>query len=259
VDIALTIDLDFFFDPVLRSFDSTPLKSEEDRRRADSEQSLWMADSSISELNLYLRSLHPNSCFHCVNEHNHALMHICEAMSANHLTKPFTLINIDGHSDLYRGHSDEHYNQVGRIKCSQLPDLADEGSWVWVLHALQWIETYIWIKPTRNFLSFALPELPRDYIKAQSKDVMNWLNNNSGTQSWADEMFQGNEPQLLQESYQGLEATRFGRSFCIQVCKLDLHSLPLDSVKCVTVCRSPGFTPAEADSLYDRIVASISI
>jgi len=257
--VALTIDLDLFFDPVLRSFDATPLKSEEDRRKADSKQSLWMDDSLISGLILYLQSLHIGSCFHCVDKHNDALRHICEAVSVGRLTKPFTLINVDGHSDLYRNQSDEDYDRAGQIQCSQLPQLTDEASWVWVLHALHWIDTYVWIKPTPHFLSFALPELPRSYIEAQSMEVMNWISNNSATKSWADEMYEGKEPQLLQKSYQRLKATRFGRSFYIQVCELDFRSLPLDTVMCVIVCRSPGYTPAKADSLYDRIVASISI
>jgi hypothetical protein len=259
MSVALTIDLDFFFDPVLRSFGATPLKSEEDRRRADSRQSLWMDDSSISELLLYLQSLHIGSCFHCVDKHNDSLRHICEAVLAGRLTKPFTLINLDGHSDLYRNQSDEDYDRASQIQCDQLSQLTDEASWVWVLHALWWIDTYIWIKPTPRFLSFALPELPRDYIEAQSMEVMNWIHDKSGTKSWPDEMCEGKEPQLLQKSYERLKATRFGRSFCIRVCKLDIRSLLLDTVVCVILCRSPGFTPAKADSLYDRIVASISV
>ena len=256
--VALTIDLDFFFDPVLRSSHITPLRSEEDRHKADSKHSLWMDDNSISELILYLQSLHVVSCFHFVDKHSDALKHICEAVSVGRLTKPFTLINMDGHSDLYRNQSDDDYDRADQIQCSQLSQLTDDASWVWVLHALQWIDTYIWIKPTPHFLSFALPELPKTCVEAESMEVMKWITNNSATKSWADEMHDGKEPQLLKKSYQRLKATRFGRSFCIQVCELDLRSLPLNSVMCVIVCRSPGFTPAKADSLYDRIVASIS-
>lgn len=259
MSVALTIDLDFFFDPVLRSFAATPLKSDKDRQQADSEQSLWMGDDLISGLNFYLRSLYIDSCFHCVNEHNDALRHICEAVSTGRLSKPFTLINLDGHSDLYRNQSDKHYDQAGQIQCGQLPQLTDEASWVWVLHALQWIDNYVWVKPTPHFLSFALPELPRGYIEAQSTEVMDWIRNNSATKSWVDEMYEGKQPQLLKESFQRLKATRFGRSFYIEVCEFDLHSLPLETVKCVTICRSLGFTPAKADRLYDRIVASIPI
>jgi len=259
MSVALTIDLDFFFDPVKRSFAATPLKSDEDRRKADSEQSLWVDDDLISGLNLYLRSLYPDSCFHCVNKHNDALRHICEAASTGRLSKPLTLINLDGHSDLYRNQPDEHYDQAAQIQCNQLPQLTDEASWVWVLHALQWIDTYVWIKPTPHFLSFALPEFPRGYIEAQSTEVVDWIRNKSATQSWVDEMYQGKQPQLLEKSFRRLKATRFGRSFYIEVCKLDLHSLPLETIKCATVCRSPGFTPAKADRLYDRIVGSIPI
>jgi hypothetical protein len=86
---------------------------------------------------------------------------------------------------------------------------------------------------------------------------MNWISTHSATKSWADEMYEGKEPQLLQDSYKQLKATRFGRSFYIQVRELDLHALPLDTVMCVIVCRSPGFTPAKADRLYDRLVASV--
>jgi len=259
VSVALTIDLDFFFDPVLRSFAATPLKSDEDRRNADSEQSLWVDDTLISGLNLYLQSLCTDSCFHCVSKHNDALRHICEAASAGRLSKPFTLINLDGHSDLYRNQPDDHYDQAGQTPCSQLPQLTDEASWVWVLHALQWIDTYVWIKPTPRFLSFALPELPRGYLEAESAEVMDWIRNISTTQSWVDEMYQGKQPQLLEKSFQRLKATRFGRSFHVEVSKLDLRTLPPKTVKCVTVCRSPGFTPAKADRVYDRIVESIPI
>lgn len=259
MSVVLTIDLDFFFDPVLRSFAATPLRSDEARREADSKQSLWVGDDLISGLNLYLRSLYTDSCFHCVNEHNDALRHICEAVSTGRLSKPFTLINFDGHSDLYRNQSDEHYDQTGQTQCNQLSQLTDEASWVWVLHALQWIDTYVWVKPTPHFLSFAYPELPRSYIEAQSMEVMDWIRNNSATQSWVDEMYEGKQPQLLEKSFQRLKATRFGRSFYIEVRELGLDSLPLETVKCVTVCLSPGFTPAKADRLYDRIVASIPI
>lgn len=259
MSVALTVDLDFFFDPILRTFSGTPLKSAQDRLEANSEQSLWVDGHLISEFNSYLRSLCGHACFHSVNEHNDALMHICEVMSAGRLSKPFTLINLDGHSDLYFTQLDEHYDQANDISCSQLPNLTDEASWVWVLHALQWIQKYVWIKPTPHFLSFSLPELPRSCVEAQCTEVMEWVKQKSTTQSWVDEMYDGKQPKLLEKSFHRLIATRFGRSFDIEVCKLDLHSLPIETVRCVTICRSPGFTPEKSDYLYDRILASIPI
>ena len=128
MSVALTIDLDFFFDPVLRSFDATPLKSDEGRQKADFEQLLWVSDDLISELNRYLRCLNTETCFHCVNEHNDTLRYICEAVSTGRLSRPFILINFDGHSDLYRNQLDEHYDQADRIQCNQLPQLTDEAS-----------------------------------------------------------------------------------------------------------------------------------
>jgi len=43
---------------------------------------------------------------------------LCEVVSAGRLSKPFTLINLDGHSDLYFTQLDEHYDQANDISCS---------------------------------------------------------------------------------------------------------------------------------------------
>jgi hypothetical protein len=88
---------------------------------------------------------------------------------------------------------------------------------------------------------------------------MEWVKQRSTTQSWVDEMYEGKEPDLLEKSFCRLIATRFGRSFNIEVKRLALHSLPRETVRCVTICRSPGFTPEKSDYLHDRILDSIPI
>lgn len=257
--VALTIDLDFFFHPVLRATFDTPLKSIRDRQQANSRQSLWIEEQPLSELVSYLRHARRNSCFHCIDKHSNVLEHICDAVLAGRLSKPLTVVNLDGHSDLYFGDADSHYSKANQLQCNQLPSITHEASWVWVLHALGWMDKYVWIKPNPGFLRFALPELPKSFVEAESAEVIDWVQHNLPGYTWADAMYTGNHPELLEKSFQGLKATRFGRSFRIRVCGLEPNALPtVERIGCVTICRSPGFTPAKADGLYERITSDTS-
>lgn len=121
------------------------------------------------------------------------------------------------------------------------------------MHKLGWIDKYTWIKPSPGFLRFAFPELPRSFIKAQSAEVKGWIKQNLPGHTWADAMYDVKQSELLGKSFQGLNATRFGRLFSIEVQELDPDILPLGSIGCITLCKSPGFTPIKADSLYESI------
>lgn len=253
-NVALTIDLDFFFQPVLRSISGTPANSMQDRQQFNSSQSLWMDEQLLADFIAYLRRVRRYSCFHSMEKHNDSLYHICSAVQTGQLQTPLTLWNLDAHSDLYLNHPDNHYGSVSCIQCEQLPCIADEADWVWVLHAIGWLNKYVWIKPSPEFLKFALPELPKSFVKPEDPEVLDWLEHNKPGWTWSDAMYEGKEPKLLMKSFQGLRAERFGSSFCIEVRRLKPTKLPQEGdVACVTLCRSPGYTALKADSLSDRI------
>ena len=253
--VVLTIDLDFFFQPPLRSPFGSPLNSVQDRQQANSRQTLWMNKELIADFVSYLQRVRSHSCFHCIEKHNQALYHICSVVRVGRLQTPFTLFNFDAHSDLYLIHPDSDYKSVTDMQCEQLPCIADESDWIWMLHAMRLLHKYVWIKPSPEFPRFALPELPKSFVKPKNHEVLDWLEHDRPGLTWSDAMYNGKEPQLLEKSFQGLEAERFGSSFCIQVCRLELSKLPQPaSVACVTLCRSPGYTALKADDLYDAIV-----
>jgi len=254
-NVVLTIDLDFFFQPVLRSTFGTPLNSMQDRQQFNSSQSVWMDEQLLADLILHLRRVRRYSCLHFMGKHNDALYYICSAVQTGRLQTPFTLWNLDAHSDLYLTHPSNYYGSVSCIQCKQLPRIADESDWVWVLHAIGWLHKYVWIKPSPEFLKFALPELPKSFVKPEDPEVLDWLKHNKPGWTWSDAMYEGKEPELLAKSFQGLKAERFGSSFRIEVYRLEPTNLPKGgSVACVTLCRSPGYTALKADDLYDRLV-----
>lgn len=254
-NIALTIDLDFFFYPVLRRTFGAPLNTMQNRQQFSSSHSLWLDKQILVDLILYLRQVRRHSCFHSTEKHSDALYYICTVVETGRLQTPFTLWNLDAHSDLYHSHPDNLYKSVHDIRCEQLPDIAGESDWVWMLHAVGWLNKYVWIKPSPEFLKFALPELPKSYIESENRTVVEWLKKNRPGWSWADAMYDGSEPELLAKSFESLRADRFGSSFRIEVCKLELSRLPQEeSVSCVTLSRSPGYTSQKADDLYNKIV-----
>jgi hypothetical protein len=254
-NVALTIDLDFFFHPVLRSTFGVPLNTMQNRQQFNFSQSLWLDEQILVDLISYLRRVRRYSCFHSIEKHNDALYYICNAVETGRLQTPFTLWNLDAHSDLYLNHLDSHYRSVRCIQCEQLPGIADESDWVWALHAIGWLNKYVWIKPSPKFLKFALPELPKSYIKPENRTVLDWLEHNRPGWTWSDAMYDGREPKLLAKSFESLKADRFGNSFHIEVNKLEPNKLPQEgSVSCVTLSRSPGYTSLKADDLYNKIV-----
>jgi len=253
--IAISVDLDFFFTPALRSISGDPLDSKDRRQQADSKQDLWMEERLVEDLISYFRRVRECAPFHCVEKHNESLYHIYTAIEADRLQTPMTLLNFDAHSDLYWVHDDSHYNGLDSASYEQLSSAAEESDWIWVLHATDVLDKYIWIKPDPEFLSFALPELPKSLVKPYSPKVLQWLENNMPGYTWADAMYDGTKPELLKESFEDLRVERFGRSFYMKVRRLRVSKLPKSNeVACIILCRSPGYTASKADNLYDKII-----
>jgi hypothetical protein len=253
--IVISVDLDFFFTPTLRSIFSVPLDFRDQRQQANSKQDLWMEERIIEDLISYFKRVRKCSSFHCVEKHNESLYHICEAIEADCLQTPMTILNFDAHSDLYWVHDDSHYEGLDSKSCELLSITAEESDWIWVLHAIDVLDKYIWIKPDPKFLSFALPELPKSLVKPNSPGVLQWLENNRQGYTWSDAMWDGTNPKLLKESFKDLRVERFGRSFGMEVQRLQVSKLPQsDDVSCIILCRSPGYTASKADNLYDKII-----
>lgn len=257
-DIVITIDLDYFYWPPMRSISGTPLDgSKAERLAVNASHHRWMDDDGLRSLVHYVRELRTRVRLELVEQHHQVLRCIESAIKSGALSAPATLINFDAHSDLSYADSSD-LSKASCLSGESLIEAASEATWVWFAFAKGWIGCYIWMKPDPDFLRFEIPDLPRSLVNTNDRHVLDAVKEMSlfPSPSWVDVLYDGRCPELLSRAYQSLEANVLGRNVLIRVRRYDIGGLPDPSrVASFSLSSSPHYTPAKADDLRDELLS----
>jgi hypothetical protein len=243
----LDLDLDFFIDGVTywKPSDSERL-SAEDFPPWPLEQALGFLEGAC-KLNGKLPGL-------VVEHHGELFAHWRKAIEAGKLAPPFAVTHVDGHADLGLGDIGYDYLITELLfappKDRQFPKtgIVTDGNWLAFAIACQWVSDFVYVLNSGGPPGDLMPYF-----------MEGWFTNNDRKAGFASTAKNIELPAMDKAEFDKRDAVGGGPlniryepkvPFSWVSWKSFATSEPYDVV---CLARSPGFTPAESDELFDEI------